>query len=392
MNTLFEIRKKIIQFYYRFDAFIIPVIKLIIAFIVLHTINARMGYFVKIDNVAIELIASLLCSFLPSGVILVFAALFTILHMYHLSIIVAILGGVLYLILYILFLRFSPKSSMVVAVMPILMIWKVPYLLPMILGLVASPGSTVAMGCGVIAYYFLKIINSNSATIATMELTDALDQLKLIIDEFLAGKGMLMVIVAFIITMLAVYFLRRLPVKRNWEIAIGAGAVVQIVSLLIGDVIMDTGISFVNVIIVTILAVPVGFIIKFFRFCVDFNRTERVQFEDDDYYYYVKAVPKISLGESSGKVRQINRRHGIHRSFIGGKDKNNDIYNDGIDENYYSEDNGYYDENGEYYDEAAEEYAGDGEYYDEYSGEGFDEGFGEGGDDDLTEVSLDEEK
>jgi hypothetical protein len=25
---------------------------------------------------------------------------------------------------------------------------------------------------------------------------------------------------------------------------------------------------------------------------LDYARTERVQFEDDDYYYYVKAVPK----------------------------------------------------------------------------------------------------
>ena len=125
MNTLFEIREKIIQFYYKFDAFIVPVLKLIIAFIVLHTINSRMGYFAKIDNVAIELIASLLCSFLPSGVILVFAGLFTLLHMYHLSIIVAALGVILYLILYILFLRFAPKASLVVAVTPILMLWKI---------------------------------------------------------------------------------------------------------------------------------------------------------------------------------------------------------------------------------------------------------------------------
>ena len=30
-----------------------------------------------------------------------------------------------------------------------------------------------------------------------------------------------------------------------------------------------------------------------FLFSVDYSRTERVQFEDDEYYYYVKAVPKV---------------------------------------------------------------------------------------------------
>ncbi len=381
MNTLFEIREKIIQFYYKFDAFIVPVLKLIIAFIVLHTINSRMGYFAKIDNVAIELIASLLCSFLPSGVILVFAGLFTLLHMYHLSIIVAALGVILYLILYILFLRFAPKASLVVAVTPILMLWKIPYFLPVVLGLVATPGSAVAMGCGVISYYFLRIINANSATIASMDLSfsDAPDQLKLIIDEMIAGKGMIMVVCAFAVTLLVVYFLRRLPFKRNWEIAIGAGVVVQIVSLLIGDVIMDTGISFINVILVSILAVAIGFAIKFFAFCVDFNRTERVQFEDDDYYYYVKAVPKISLGETTGKVRRINRRHGGRMSFITGR--TNDFYED-VDGDYTGEDGEYYSEDGYYEGE-------DGEYYSEdgYTEDGYTEdGLGE----DLTEIPFED--
>ena len=32
------------------------------------------------------------------------------------------------------------------------------------------------------------------------------------------------------------------------------------------------------------------FLVQFFCFMVDYTRIENVQFEDDDYYYYVKAV------------------------------------------------------------------------------------------------------
>ena len=166
---------------------------------------------------------------------------------------------------------------------------------------------------------------------------------------------MIIVVVAFIVTFLAVYFLRRLPIKRNWEIAIGAGVVVDIIALLIGDVIMDTGISFINIILVSVLAVAVGFVLKFFRFCVDFNRTENVQFEDDDYYYYVKAVPKISLGESAQRVRQINRRKG-GRSFMSGSSE--DLYSENYDDLEYTDEDGYFGEDG-YYEES------DGEYYEE---------------------------
>lgn len=33
-------------------------------------------------------------------------------------------------------------------------------------------------------------------------------------------------------------------------------------------------------------------------FSLDYSRTEYVQFEDDEYYYYVKAVPKITIAVS----------------------------------------------------------------------------------------------
>ena len=43
-------------------------------------------------------------------------------------------------------------------------------------------------------------------------------------------------------------------------------------------------------------------------FGVDYTRTEYVQFEDDDYYYYVKAVPKMTVATPEFKVQKINAR------------------------------------------------------------------------------------
>ena len=47
-------------------------------------------------------------------------------------------------------------------------------------------------------------------------------------------------------------------------------------------------------------------VLQFFVFNVDYSRTEKVQFEDDEYYYYVKAVPKIVVARPEKKVKQIN--------------------------------------------------------------------------------------
>ena len=171
MNKLYELREKIIAFYNKYEVFVLPVIKLICAFAVFHCVNSALGYFSRIDNIAIELIASLLCSFLPTGFILVFAGLFSLLHMYSLSLIVLAIGVIVYLILYLMFFRFAPKASLAVALTPVLMAMKIPYILPVVLGLVAGPGSAVAVFCGVIAYYFVKVVNSSAEAISKLSLS-----------------------------------------------------------------------------------------------------------------------------------------------------------------------------------------------------------------------------
>lgn len=38
----------------------------------------------------------------------------------------------------------------------------------------------------------------------------------------------------------------------------------------------------------------------------DYTRTERLEYEDDEYYYYVKAVPKASVATSERSIKKIN--------------------------------------------------------------------------------------
>ena len=58
----------------------------------------------------------------------------------------------------------------------------------------------------------------------------------------------------------------------------------------------------------TLVSGVIAAILDFFIFAVDYNRTEYVQFEDDDYYYYVKAVPKIAVTAPDKQVKKINTR------------------------------------------------------------------------------------
>ena len=60
--------------------------------------------------------------------------------------------------------------------------------------------------------------------------------------------------------------------------------------------------------VIQIVSLLIAMIVEFFAFSVDYSRTEYTQFEDDEYYYYVKAVPKMSISIPDKKVKKINTR------------------------------------------------------------------------------------
>lgn len=306
MTALLEIREKIREIYSKYEMILLPIAKFLLAFIVLNVLNGEMGYMTKIDNIALVLIVALMCSFLPTGCIILFGALFSLLHMYALSMEVALVGFCVYLVLYLLYLRFGPKDALIVILTPLLFAMKIPYVMPIAAGLLCSPASAVSVGCGVMVHYLLQTVTANSQSISTMTDSDMSAKLRLMIDGLIGNKGMIVVIAAFAITVIAVYLIRRMSIDHSWTIAMIAGAMLDVIILLIGDLIYDTNISVGGALLGSLVAVLVAKVLEFLYFCVDYSRTERVQFEDDEYYYYVKAVPKMTMPTSERTVKKIN--------------------------------------------------------------------------------------
>lgn len=306
MTALLELRENLKKIYSRNEAFILPVIKFLLSVIVLSIINGKMGYMTKLDNMAIVLSVSLLCSFLPTGFMAFFAMMFAVLHMYALSIETAAVGLVVFLLLYLLFLRFTAKEALVVVLTPVLCMLKLPYVMPVAMGLIGTPASCVSVGCGVVVYYLLQTVITNAPTINSMGAEEATAKLRLLIDGMLGNKAMLVMIAAFAITVIVVYLIRRMSVDHSWTIAMVAGVMIEVMILLVGDLMYDTNLSIVSALLGAVVTLIACKIIEFFRFCLDYSRTEKVQFEDDEYYYYVKAVPKMTVAAPTNTVKKIN--------------------------------------------------------------------------------------
>ncbi|MDE6972607.1 MAG: hypothetical protein K2P07_03375 [Lachnospiraceae bacterium] len=306
MTTLLVAKQYIKNFINKYEVYLKPLMKLTLALASLMMINSKIGYMHRLDNLSIVLIIALMCSFMPMNFIAFVAAGFIILHFYALSLECAAVTLVLFLVMFLLYFRFSPKDTLVVVLLPICFVLKIPYVIPLAMGLLGTPASVVSTGCGVMVNYLVNYMSDNATAISAMGEEEITTKLRYIIDGLMDNREMLLTIAAFAITIIVVYIIRRLSVDHAWTIAMIGGAIVNVVVLLVGDLMFDTNVSIVGIFVGTIISLLIVKVLEFFVFHLDYNRVEKVQFEDDEYYYYVKAVPKITMAAPSKTVKRIN--------------------------------------------------------------------------------------
>ncbi len=306
MTTLLVAKQILLTIYSKYEVYITPLLKFLLALITLCLLNSRLGYMETLCKMTVVLIVALMCSFMPMNFIVLMGAVFALLHLYTFSMECAAVIGAGFLLLFLLYLRFSPKDTVVVVLMPICFLLRIPYVIPISMGLVGAPTSAVSVACGVVVYYMLHYVTQNATVIAAMADEETAAKFKFIIDGLIKNREMVVTIAAFAMTVIIVYLLRRLSIDYAWTIAMTAGAVVNIMVLLVGELIFEINQSLLSVIVGTIISFLIVLVLQFFVFYVDYSRTEKVQFEDDEYYYYVKAVPKVTVAKPEKKVKQIN--------------------------------------------------------------------------------------
>lgn len=306
MTQLLVIREQLKKICGKYEVYLVPVGKFLTALITFLFINGNIGYMEKVAKFPIALILALLCSFLPLNFIIICSAFLSLVHVYALSMECALILGIIYLLMFLLYFRFSPKDTFVVILTPICCMLQIPYAIPLSLGLVGTPASVVSVSCGVVVYHILRYIKESANALSALDADGMMAKFKYLIDGIVGNKEMFVMVIAFAVTVILVYIIRRMNIDYAWTIAIIVGGLADILILLIGDLMYTTNIPIIGVILGSVLAFGVVKVLQFFVFNVDYARTERVQFEDDEYYYFVKAVPKITISTPEVKVKKVS--------------------------------------------------------------------------------------
>lgn len=308
MTELLMLKDKLKNLYGRYDILFDHGIKFVAALAALFMINGMTGYNVRISSLFVILLLSAVCTFLPGGMTTVICCIAIILQLYSLSTEYALVTlAVLFIMLFAYFI-FSPKTGYVLLLTPLLFAVKLPYVVPVLVGLTAGVAGIIPAFFGTYLYFTLEFSSEFATSLASFGEEDFLQKITFIIDNTLLNKEMLVMGIVFAATIVLVTVIKSFSVDYSWLIAIITGSVVEAILIVMSHVMLSLDFSMVMLLLGIAAAMLIGVVLQFFVFSVDYSRTERVQFEDDDYFYYVKAVPKLTIAKADVKVKKINSR------------------------------------------------------------------------------------
>lgn len=308
MNKMYEAKGYLTKYYGKYSGYVDKAVKFVVALLSFTFVNQNIGFSQIISNPFMAILLSVICMMVPSTMTVAFVTIAIILQLLTLSVGATIVAGALFVIMYGFFVRYKPGKAIVILLMPIAFMLNIPVAVPIVLGLIGSPICILPISMGTIVFYLIDYVKSNSTLLQTVGEGGVLEQVSGYAQQILVNREMWCSIIAFAICLLLVYNVRRMSVDYSWEIAIIAGVLGNINAMAYGYIIMDIQLSYISLILGSVVAVIIAFIVKFFVFAVDYTRTERLQYEDDEYYYYVKAVPKVSVTIPEKTVKRINER------------------------------------------------------------------------------------
>lgn len=308
MQKLFEMKGYLTKYYAKYSKIVDKTIQFVLALLTFIFINQNIGFSDIIANPIMTIVLSLICMLLPMPMIVVLATIVTIVQVVTVSVGMAIVFLILFVVLYAFYFRFAPGKALILLLTPIAFMFQIPVVIPIVFGLVGSPICILPITAGTVIYYTMDFVKTNGSLFTSVGDLDLLTQIGTYVQAIFANREMWCVIIASAVCLLLVYSVRRLSVDYAWEIAIIAGTLGNINVMAYGYIVMDIQLSYVSLIVGSLVGILIALLLKFLVFSVDYTRTEYLQFEDDEYYYYVKAVPKAAVAIPEKTVKRINER------------------------------------------------------------------------------------
>lgn len=308
LENLLMIRQNVIKMYKQYDYIVGPILKFIMIYIIINMFISKISYEGVLTNPILVLFISLIGTVLNEKGMLLGTVILAPCYILTLNPVLAGIVFVFLFLLYILFMRLFPKESLLIIVTLVAFSLHMENLIPIVVALLGGYVGLIGVLFGVFIWFMIPnlaeaVVITGAGKDALVEAIKNLATIKL--ETVVLDSKMLCIMIIFFVVFNTVYFIRRLAVDYAPYIAIGMGAIMNMIGFSLAILFLKIDISLLIMLITTVGYALIAIVVEFFSKVLDYERSEVLNFEDDENYYYVKVVPKIYLTTTKRKVKRV---------------------------------------------------------------------------------------
>lgn len=308
MMALLVMKTRLKDFYEKHYKVIRSILKILVSAgmfaVVLYNLPFRPE--LKEYEVPLVIMVALVCGFIPDLAALCFVLALTIYEISAVSLIAAFGFFIALTIYFLLFGRYTKTQSYIVALIPIFSVFNLSYAVPIVAALFLSPAMIPACVVGVLVQYVLMGVKEyEMISRSAVDTGNTMESLQYIVNYVIGNREMLIYMGVFAITYVFVFVIRKGRYNHASHVGILTGTVVCMAGVISGDILCSIQTNMNKLLVGLLLSALLAYIVQFFRMSLDYGGVRKLQFEDDEYFYYVKAVPKMKVAVTDKTVTRI---------------------------------------------------------------------------------------
>lgn len=309
MMTLLVLKSRIKTFYEKHYRIARGILRGVLVFLSLLIITSQMDYSNMLGQLYVTVPLALLCCIAPD---MVSAGVLFLAICWEIFSAVPAIGVFVLLIIIIYFLllgKIERGQEYVILLIPILSMFRLGSVVPIAAALFVSPAMLPALIVGILLQFTMsgvtEFVNASAGAVDVTKTENLLLPFTYIIDYLRHNRVLFVTVLAYTVTFICIYMLRRASFKYASQIAILIGALVLLFVELFSNIFFDLDINSFEFTLQALAAMVIAYILQFFRITLDYHGTRKLQFEDDEYYYYVTAIPKYKVAVVDKTVTRI---------------------------------------------------------------------------------------
>ena len=304
MKNLLKLKELIKSFYEKYDKYVLGFIRFATGLVVYLTLFYNTGYNAAFSNPFVAVGLAVISAFLPSYMITVFGAFILIVQFLSVAIEIAVIALVIFILMLLLYFVFKADKSWILMFTTVICLFGfTPAVLPV--ALLVSPVETIVVAFGVIVYGLVAVVRKDVSVLTSGSNLSLGGRVNLLLTDLLSNEYFILLLVTLSASVLLVSAVRQSKINHASLVAIVFGNLLFLISFLLGNYFLDISLDVAGFIVGFVLNILFTFLLVALVLGMDYKRTEEVQFEDDDYYYFVKAIPKVAISLTKKRMENI---------------------------------------------------------------------------------------